>query len=115
MAAYLANAMLKTHQKKTSRKPHPLVGTWISADQHSTVEYMIKLKGNRFAVCAIDSFDGEQADIFEIKRDGQALSFAAYWNSTGRFSRCRLMALSDEQVNFTYTHTDQEILHRKQV
>ena len=104
--------MPKSNQKST--KGHVLVGVWVSADEYaSEVEYSVTAKGMTFSVKAIDGHDGEVADVFEVKWDGEVLSFATHWNSTGRFSRCRLEALSKNRVSLTYTYTDNEIFHRK--
>lgn len=106
--------MPKTRQKKKSTRKHTLVGTWASADEFdSNVEYIISSKGDGFAVRVSDSYDGEEADVFETKWDGEVLTFATHWNSTGRFSRCRFLAQSKDHVDSTYTYTDKELLHRK--
>ena len=100
--------------RKKSTRGHTLVGTWASADGfESNVEYIILSKGDGFEVRAVDSYDGEEADVFETKWDGNVLSFATHWNSTGRFSRCRFLAQARDHVDFTYTYTDKDLLHRK--
>jgi hypothetical protein len=91
-----------------------LVGTWASADAFaSDVEYIVSAVGDELTVRAIDKTDREEADIFEVHWDGEILTFAAYWNSSGRFARCRFLAQSQDIVNFTYTYTDQDTLLRK--
>lgn len=108
--------MAKPRIKKKSARPHPLVGTWASADEFSSeVEYIVTSKGDEFAVHAVDRQDSEEAEIFEVKWDGETLTFAALWNSTGRFARCRFLVQSRDHVEFTYTYTDHELLHRKSV
>jgi hypothetical protein len=69
--------------------------------------------GQGFAVQAVDRFDGEEAEVYDVKWDGEILSFATHWLSTGRFVKCRLLALSANRVDFTYTYTQQEMWHRK--
>ena len=104
--------MPTSNQKST--KGHVLVGIWVSADEYaSEVEYSVSSKGTTFRVKATDGNDGEVADIFEVKWDGEVLSFATHWNSTGRFARCRLQALSKNTVSLTNTYTDNETFHRK--
>ncbi len=116
---FLANVTsLRSHCKRKSdpksTKGHPLVGIWESADEYcSEVEYSVTSEGANFGVTAIDGYDGEVADIFEVKWDGEVLSFSTHWNSTGWFSRCRLQALSKNRVSLTYTYTGNEIYHRK--
>src|SRR5262245_16119651 len=96
-------------------KKASLVGVWRSAgDFGSQVEYRVRKKGSGYRVTARDVGDGELADIFEEKWDPRAavLSFAAHWNSTGRFLRCRLQMTSKEKAELTYTFTDTDIMMR---
>jgi hypothetical protein len=105
---------------KTTRKPKQkpkrdlLVGTWFNADEIETgVEFTVTQSGDSYAVRVCDRFDGEAADISETGWDGRVLSFAAHWNSTGRFARYRLLLLSANRIDVTYTYTDSEMYHRK--
>ena len=101
---------------KPRRKPirDLLVGTWFNADEYATeVEFIITRSGNSYAVRVCDRYDGEEADIFETAWNGRILSFAAHWNSTGRFARYRLLLLSANRIDVTYTYTDSEMYHRK--
>jgi len=96
-------------------KTHTLVGTWVNGDEYATdVEYHVSQGSKGFAVRAIDRFDGEEAEVHDVKLDGEALSFATHWPSTGRFVKCRLLAISPNRVDFTYTYTQQEMWHRKE-
>jgi hypothetical protein len=91
-----------------------LVGTWFNGDEYaSEVEFTITRAGKPYAVRARDRHDGEEGDIFEIAWDGEVLSFAAHWNSTGRFGRYRLLLLSANRIDVTYTYTDNGMYHRK--
>lgn len=93
---------------------HPLVGTWVSDDEYgSEVEYVITPAANGFAVNATTTYDGEYAEIYDVKWNGEQLTFSAYWNSSGRFCKCKLLLLSENRVDFTFTYTDHEVLHRK--
>ena len=95
-------------------KRHALVGTWVNGDEYATeVEYQVSSPGQGFTVRAIDRFDGEEAEVYDVKWDGEVLSFATHWPSTGRFVKCRLQAISPNRVDFTYTYTQQEMWHRK--
>jgi hypothetical protein len=105
---------------KTTRKPKQksnrdlLVGTWFNADEIETgVEFAVARSGGSYAVRVRDRFDGETGDISEIAWDGSVLSFAAHWNSTGRFARYRLLLLSANRLDVTYTYTENEMYHRK--
>jgi hypothetical protein len=102
------------HLQKKNEKPHTLVGTWFNADEYETdVEYIVSRAGGSFAVCAVDRFDGENGEVYDVKWDGDALSFAVHWNSTGRLVKARLLAISPNRVDYTYTYTQQETWHRK--
>lgn len=106
--------MPKPRYKKESTKSHPLVGSWVNGDEYATeTEYIVSSHGSGFRVRAIDRYDGEVGDVFEVKWDGETLSFAVHWNSTGRFLRCRLVAISKNRVSYTYTFTDNETWQRK--
>ena len=106
---------MKSRRKpKEKPKRDPIVGTWASADEHySDVEFTISRSEASYVVRVCDGFDGEQADVYETAWDGGTLSFAAHWNSTGRFARYRLLLLSANRIEVTYTYTDQEMYLRK--
>jgi hypothetical protein len=95
-------------------KVHTLVGTWVDGNEHgSDVEYQVSSAGPVFTVRAVDGYDGEEAEVYDVGWDGQILSFAAHWPSTGRFVKCRLQVLSRNRVDLTYTYSQQEMWHRK--
>jgi hypothetical protein len=105
--------MQKQLQKK-NEKPHMLVGTWFNADEYETeVEYIVSCVEGSFAIRAVDRFDGEEGEVYDVKWDGDALSFAVHWNSTGRLMKARLLTISPNRVDYTYTYTQQELWHRK--
>jgi hypothetical protein len=108
--------MQGTQPMKTSiSRRDPFTGVWRSADEFgSDVEYHLKKKKSGYSVVARDSRNGERADIFEERWDGSTctFSFAAHWNSTGRFARCRLLLTSKDKIALTYTYTDTETLVR---
>lgn len=101
--------------KRQTKKVDPLIGVWRSIGEFgSQVGYVVSKKVDGYTIVALDASDGEVADVFEEKWDAKSgvLSFAAHWNSTGRFSRCRLQLISKNHVAFTYTYTDTEVLVR---
>lgn len=107
---------------KTTPKPKPklkrdlLVGTWTNADDYEDeVEYTITRSGDSYAVRVRDCYDGEAADIFETAwdKDVYVLSFAAHWNSTGRFARYRIFLFSVNRIEVSYTYTDHARYDRK--
>jgi hypothetical protein len=100
--------------KTITDKKDLLAGVWRARDEWSDVEYCVSGKAPRYRVGVRDFKDGEKADVFETKWHAakHTLSFAAHWNSTGRFMRCRLMAISASQVDLTYTYTETVALAR---
>jgi hypothetical protein len=101
--------------KVSATKRDLLVGTWSSAGKiGSDVVYRVVRKKGGLSVVASDFSDGERADAFEEKWDplAGASSFATYWNSTGRFTRCKLQAITTKQVQLTFTYTDTDVLVR---
>jgi hypothetical protein len=106
--------MPKPNYKKANTKIHPLVGKWVSGTESgSEIEYTVTSHANTFRVRAVDRYDDEVADVFEITWDGLVLSFGTLWNSTGRFLRCRFEAIAKNEVSYTYTYTANETWHRK--
>ena len=100
---------------KRAVKKDILSGNWKSLyDWGSGVEYRIEKKNIGYVVKVRDSYDGEHADVLETKWNARRhiLSFAAYWKSSGRFLRCSLRAVTESQIELTYTYTDQEVLER---
>jgi hypothetical protein len=95
-------------------RTHPLVGAWVNGDEYATeVEYQVSPAGQGFVVRAVDRYDGEEAEVHDVTWDGEVLSFATHWPSTGRFVKCRLQPISQNRVDLTYTYTQQEMWHRK--
>jgi len=83
--------MAKRSHNEKSDKPHPLVGVWVNGDEWATeVEYVVSALAQGFGARAIDRYDGEEAELYDVTWDGQVLSFATHWRSTGRFVKCRL-------------------------
>lgn len=104
----------KSKPKRTGMRDS-LVGIWRSGSElGSDVEITLRRKGASYSVDVCDAFDGEKADIFEIAWDGSEFSFAAHWNSTGRFARYRIRSVSEDRISLTYTYTDTEMYHRRQ-
>jgi len=101
--------------KATTRKKDLLVGVWRAPDEWSNVEYRVARKRGGYSVVVRDFADGERADVYETKWNAKRneLSFAAHWNSTGRFMRCRLKAGSKTQVDLTFTYTEMQPLVRQ--
>jgi len=105
---------MNKRDRKSSKKAHPLIGSWVNGDEYATeVEYIVSAVGGSFAVGAVDRYDGEEGEVYEVKREGNGLSFAVHWNSTGRFVKARLQPIGPNRVSYTYTVTQNEMWHRK--
>jgi len=106
---------MKATRRSTERsKRDSLVGTWVNGSEYaSEVQFTITRSGDSYAVRARDGYDGEESEVFDTAWNGEVLSFAAHWKSTGRFARYRLLLLSTNRLDVTYTYTDNEMYHRK--
>jgi len=87
---------------------NPLVGSWRCPDPFSYVELRVEAAETGFHVTVVDTNDGESADVYDISWDGDALSFAAHWPSTGRLTKYRLLAVDHEAISVSYTYSGQE-------
>lgn len=92
---------------------HPLIGTWYPIDNFSDVKIIISRNGNKFHVKAIDTYDDEEAEIYDVNWDDDKnkLFFNTYW-STGRFTKYCFFLQSENKVSVTFTYTTQEIWER---
>jgi hypothetical protein len=98
------------------KQPHTLIGSWVNGDEYKTeVEYIISGKEPRFKVRVVDRYDGEKGEVHDISYDDKTstLSFSIYWNSTGRFVKTRMHAISQNRVSYTYTFTESQMWLRK--
>jgi len=90
---------------------NPLLGTWKSCDDFSDVHISIDLDRGELRVRAVDTHDGEVAEIHDIAwvKDQGELTFSAYWKSSGRFTKYRFGTPgSNGRISVTYTFTAQE-------
>ncbi len=98
--------------KRSEKSPlngNPLIGKWFNGDEDaSSVVLTVRVEGDSFAVEAVDGYDEEVGEVYDVQWDGESLSFAVHWKSTGRFGKYRLLALSENRVDLTYTYTHQE-------
>lgn len=79
----------------------------------SSVEHRVAIVKGQFKVECVDTYDGERAEVYDVKWDGERLRYCLHWESTGRFSKNSMLHLTDGQVELTSTHTDAELLRRK--
>ena len=90
-----------------------LCGTWDCTEFASEVRFIITCKDGGMGVEVIDIADRERADVFEIFFKDDVLSFAAYWNSSGRFVRYKVRFTEGDELGVTYTYTAQTTFLRK--
>jgi hypothetical protein len=103
-----------TRKPKQKPKRDLLVGTWLNGSEYaSEVEFTITRSGDSYAIRLRDGYDGEESEVFDTAWDGEVLSFATHWRSTGRFARYRLSLTSTNRLDVTYTYTDHEMYHRQ--
>ena len=104
------------YDKQSEKSPlngNPLVGRWFDGDEDaSSVVLTVRAEGDSFAVEAVDGYDEEAGEVYDVQWDGESLPFAVHWTSTGRFGKYRLLALSEHRVDLAYTYTRQETWHR---
>ncbi|AWB66135.1 hypothetical protein C2869_06625 [Saccharobesus litoralis] len=91
----------------------PLVGDWVPADMYSDIVISITKEEEDYKVSVVDSDDGEQAEIYEVKYNGEALSFNVHWASNGRFIKYTLLLTTDKTVRLIYTYSGQETWVKK--
>lgn len=106
--------MKATRKPKQQPKRDLLVGTWLSGNEWaSEVEFTITRSDDTYAIGLRDGYDGEESEVFDTTWDGEVLSFATHWKSTGRFARYQLSLSSNNRLDVTYTYTDTELYHRQ--
>jgi hypothetical protein len=93
---------------------HALVGCWRSRDPAArTVVFTIRPAGPGLGVTAVDSQDGEEAEVSAVASHGQTVSFRLRWRSSGRICQCALQAVAPDSVQYTYTYVEHEVLERR--
>lgn len=70
-----------------ARANHPLIGTWVTAEEDSNVAFTFSLKNNKFGVTGLCRSDGEEFEITRVRWDGRALSFIARMPSTDTITK----------------------------
>ena len=91
----------------------PLVGDWVPADLYSDIVISITKDDEEYSVSVFDLNDGEQAEVYEVKFDGDELSFNVHWSSNGRFIKYGLLLTTEKTVRLTYTYSGQETWIKK--
>lgn len=104
--------MTKVIHLKTS---DPLIGDWVPADLYSDIVISISKEDGQYKVSVVDSNDGEEAEVYEIKHADSELSFNVHWASNGRFIKYGLLLSSENTVRLIYTYSGQETWMRKEL
>ena len=99
------------------RVPDPkkrFTGIWKCCDGFSDVEISVKVRANAFRVSALDRYDGEVPEVYDVNwnEERAELSFAIHWSS-GRFLKYRFMpSVVKDRLELTYTFIAQELWQR---
>jgi hypothetical protein len=90
-----------------------LAGRWVAFDEWATdVKFVIRSVKGGFRVNVVDRWDGEKAEVFDVKATKTTLSFAAYWSS-GQLTKYRLRLLRDDQIHVVYSYTATNTFRRE--
>ena len=90
-----------------------LLGDWVPADLYSDIVISITKEDDEYRVSVVDSNDGEQAEVYEVKYENTELSFNVHWSSNGRFIKYGLLLTSENTVRLIYTYSGQETWVKK--
>jgi len=93
--------------KKSKTEASPFLGRWVALDEWDTAVVLeITKRGKSIRVKAIDSTDGEEAEVYKVRTTNRLISFGTLWSS-GQFTKYRLKTFGEDgiEVNFTYTDT----------
>jgi len=88
---------------------HSLVGTWRDSDLESgtTVQFTVARVGMQFEVRGVDTSDGEQLTISNVKLDGRVLTFVSLVPSTSHRIEYAFELITPSEVRVRYTATEQ--------
>ena len=92
---------------------NPFIGDWVSSDGLSDVVFRISLSGNQFSINAVDAFDDEVAEVFEVTYVNKQLKFNVHWPSNGRFIKYTFLLTDNDTVSVSYLYSGQEIWKRR--
>ena len=101
-------------RKRVPEQKKRLTGSWKCCDGFSDVVITIKVKAGKFFVSALDKYDGEEPEIYNITWSEKQfeLSFAVHWSS-GRFIKYRFMpSVVEGRLELTYSYFGQELWER---
>ena len=74
---------------------HPLIGTWVTAEEDSNAAFVVGVLDGRFVVSGFCQSDGEAFLIRHVTWNGEALSFEAEMPSTGHVAQNRFRMRPD--------------------
>jgi hypothetical protein len=89
----------------TLKNGHPLIGTWHDAAEEggSSVQFTIRPAGATFQVTAVDTCDGEQLAVSNVRWNGRVLSFDSLVPSNGHRLEYTFELISPSEVLVRYT------------
>jgi len=99
---------------KTSDLMKRFTGIWTCCDGFSDVAITIKLRAGKFVISALDGYDGEKPEVYDITWSDTRLElgFAIHW-SNGRFVKYRFIpSVAKDRLELTYSYTAQELWER---
>lgn len=92
---------------------HPLVGTWVVANDGSSIEFKIGASARGFTVSARDSHDGAEYVVDNGRWDGAALRFNLWVPSNGTRVELRIRLREDGTLEDNFTAQYVDVLVRK--
>jgi len=101
-------------RKRIPDQKKRLAGSWKCCDGFSDVVITIKVRADNFNVSALDEYDGEEPEVYDIAWNEKQLelSFAIHWSS-GRFIKYRFMpSVVEGRLELTYSFVGQELWER---
>lgn len=84
-------------------KQHPLVGTWITADEDSDSAFVVNVTRGRFVVSGFCRSDSEKFRISNTTWDGHVLSFESFMPSTRTKATHSFAMRSDGRIDHQLT------------
>ena len=92
---------------------HPLVGSWVVANDGSSIQFDIAATGSGFAVAAFDTDDGERYVVDAVRWDGRALCFNLFVPSNGTRLSHRMKVRPGGVIDDAFAGTYLDTLVRK--
>jgi len=87
---------------------HVLIGTWRDSDHEigSSIRFTVAASGAGFSVRAVDTYDGEELQISDVRWNGHVLHFTCLVPSTGRLTNYEMEGRSPSEVVLRIAYTE---------